>query len=115
MMNIFKTYGNPLSSEHPSELHNFVTKECMPGGVRYDLLNIFEIGEQKYSNFRYQRILQKNDSLHKTIHRQNIRNMLSLHKPTPENKGKSAIKAAVQERNISERIVEVARERGKDN
>ena len=54
MLAVLEKYGNPLSSDVPTVLHNFVFQENTPEGIRYDR-KYSEIGETSYTTFRTKR------------------------------------------------------------
>ena len=58
MLAVFEKYGNPMSCDDPTVLHNFVSKENMTEGIRCDLLNNSEIGEICYTTCHKKRLVE---------------------------------------------------------
>ena len=51
MTKFIEERGSPLSSECPSVLHNFVTKQIMTPQIREDMLHAMKKGDEKYLEY----------------------------------------------------------------
>ena len=107
MMKYIEERGSLFSAESPSVLQNFVTKEMMTEEIRKDVLNASEIGKKKYEAFHSDRIIKKKMKLNETIHRLNLKTMISIKdKPTKTKK------KMIREMNVAEKTIEIACDRG---
>jgi hypothetical protein len=70
-------------------------------------VNATEKGKQKYKDFHQDRFINKTTPLRDTIHRGNTKNMLSI-----RNKPKKTTKKVIRAMNMTEKSIEVARDRG---
>ena len=100
MMKYIEDRGSPV-------LHNFVTKEVMSEEIRNDVLNAHENGKKKCEAFHNERIVNKTLKLGETIHRTNLKRMISI-----RNKPQKTTKRVIREMNMTEKSVEIARNRG---
>ena len=106
MMQFIEEKGSPLAATSYTALQNYVTKEVMTEKIRNDMLSAFRKGEERYMEFRKERILKKTSKL-STIHCVNLQTMKTI-----QNKKQKTIRSTVREMNIAERNIEIARERG---
>ena len=107
MMKFIEERGSPLSANCPTELHNFVTKQMMTAEIRHDVLNASEKRQSKYKTFHRERIVDKTVKLNDTIHRENLKTMKSI-----KDKPKKTVKTVIRAMNMTDKSVEVARDRG---
>ncbi|KAG1714044.1 hypothetical protein GQR58_001880 [Nymphon striatum] len=75
--------------------------------IRNDVLNASERGKKKYEAFHNERILSKTLKISATIHRMNLKTMISI-----KNKSTRATKKVIREMNMAEKSIEIARDRG---
>lgn len=107
MMKFIEERGSPFSAESPKVLHNFVTKEVMTEESRKHVLNASEKGKEKYEIFHCERFINKTMKLHDTIHRLNLKTMITI-----RNKPTKTTKKVIRAINMTEKSIEVARDRG---
>ena len=99
--------GCPFSDECPPTLHNFVTKQVMSDTIRKDMHDVLKVGEVRYQELRYTRLVEKTSKIHDTIHRCNLQSM-----KTVNHSHQKTVRKAVKEINMAEKSIEVARDRG---
>ncbi|KAG1651190.1 hypothetical protein GQR58_027383 [Nymphon striatum] len=75
--------------------------------IRNDILNASERGKKKYVAFHNERILSKTLKISATIHRMNLKTMISI-----KNKSTRTTKKVIREMNMAEKSIEIARDRG---
>ena len=75
--------------------------------IRKDVLNASEKGKKKYQAFNSERIIDKTVQLRDTIHRGNLKTMISI-----KDKPKQTTKKVIRAMNITDKSIEVARDRG---
>ncbi|KAG1677699.1 hypothetical protein GQR58_013762 [Nymphon striatum] len=75
--------------------------------IRNDVLNASERGKKKYEEFHNERILSKTLKISATIHRMNLKTMISI-----KNKSTRTTKKVIREMNMAEKSIEIARDRG---
>ena len=75
--------------------------------IRNDVLNAHENGKKKYEAFHNERIVNKTLKLGETIHRTNLKRMISI-----RNKPQKTTKRVIREMNMTEKSIEIARDRG---
>ena len=107
MMQFIDEKGSPLAATSSTTLQNYVTKEVMTDNIRKDMLSALKKGEERYLEFRKERLVEKTARISSTIHRANLKTMKTIH-----NKQQKTIRSTVREMNIAERNIEIARERG---
>ena len=108
MMNFIEERGSPFSADCPTKLHNFVTKQVMSTEIRKDVLNASEKGKKKYRAFNSEQIIDKTVQLRDTIHRGNLKTMISI-EDKPKQITKKVIRAIIS---LTSQLIEVARYRG---
>ena len=107
MMKYIEMRGSPFSVESPNQLHNFVTKEVMSDVIKTDLLQSAQRGKEKFQEFHTERFLEKSAQLRDTLHRSNLKTMAKL-----KEKPKKAAKTVKQTMSLTQKLIEVARDRG---
>ena len=107
MMKFIMERGSPFSADCPTKLHNFDTKQVMLEKIRKDVLNGSEKGKKKYLPFHCERIIDKTVQLRDTIHRGILKTMISI-----KDKPKQTTKKVIRAMNITDKSIEVARDRG---
>ena len=107
MMKFIEERGSPPSANCETELHNFVTKQMMTAEIGHDVLNASEKGQSKYQTFHRERIVDKTVKLNNTIHRENLKTMKYI-----KDKPKKTVKTVIRAMNMTDKSVEVARDRG---
>ena len=107
MMKYIEDTGSPLSRDCHPVLHNFATKEVMTEDIRNDVLNAHESGKRKYEAFYNERIVNQTLKLGETIHRHNLKRMISI-----RNKPQKTKKKVIRQMNMTEKSIEIARDRG---
>jgi len=107
MMRYIEERGSPFSTQCPPVLHNFVTKEVMTQDIRNDVLNASERGKKKFETFYSERFTNKTSKLSDTIHKENLKTMITV-----KNKPKKTAKKVIRELNMNEKSIEIARDRG---
>ena len=107
MITFVEEKGSPLSSETPLVLHNFVPNQTMTPQIREDMLHALDKGEQKYLEYRSQRLIKKTAKVCEIIHRSNLKSMKTI-----SNIQQKTPKKAVRTVNITEKAIAVARDRG---
>ncbi|KAG1674175.1 FAD-dependent oxidoreductase domain-containing protein 2 [Nymphon striatum] len=75
--------------------------------IRNDVLNASERDKKKYEAFHNERILSKTLKISATIHRMNLKTMISI-----KNKSTRTTKKVIREMNMTEKSIEIARDRG---
>ena len=62
MIKFMMTIQNPayVSVNTESRLYNIITQEIVPDEISTDLLNVFEMGDLLYADFRQKRYIDKN-------------------------------------------------------
>ena len=88
MMKYIEDRGSPLSRDCHPVLHNFATKEVMTEDIRNDVLNAHESGKRKYEAFHNERIVNQTLKLGETIHRHNLKRMISIRNKPQKTKKK---------------------------
>ena len=78
-------------------LYNIITQEIVPDEISTDLLNVFEIGDLLYADFRQKRYIDKNVPLSDTIHRRNLKTFDKLHAEKKKQKSGNSAKASKKE------------------
>ena len=106
-MQYIEERGSPFSTQCPPVLHNFVTKEVMTQDIRNDVLNVSERGKKKFETFYSERFTKKTSKLSDTIHKENLKTMITV-----KNKSKKTTKKVIRELHMNEKSIEIARDRG---
>ena len=107
MMKFIEERGSPFSADCPTEVHNFGTKQVMTEEIRKGVLNASEEGKKKYQAFNSERIINKTGQPRDTIHRGNLKTVISI-----KDKPKETVKKVIRAMNMTEKSIEVARDRG---
>ena len=104
-MQYIEERGSPFSTQCPPVLHNFVTKEVMTQDIRNDVLNVSERGKKKFETFYSERFTKKTSKLSDTIHKENLKTMITV-----KNKSKKTTKKVIRELHMNEKSIEIARD-----
>ena len=107
MMRYIEERGSPCSTQCPPVLHNFVTKEVITQDIRNDVLNASERDKNKFETFYSERFTNKTSKLIDTIHKENLKTMITV-----KNKSKKTTKKVIGELNMNEKSIEIARDQG---
>ena len=75
--------------------------------IRNDVVNATSRGTERYSYFRKEVMVDKTSRLHHTIHRLNLATMINIRNKIPK-----TTKMVLKEINMTEKTIEVARDRG---
>ena len=79
----------------------------MTDNIRKDMLNAFKKREERYLEFKRERLVEKTIRISSTIHRLNLNTMKAIHI-----KQQKTARSAIRKMNIAERNMEIARECG---
>ena len=79
----------------------------MTQDIRNDLLSASERGKKKFETFYSERFTNKTSKLSDTIHKENLKTMITV-----KNKPKKTAKKVIRELNMNEKSIEIARDRG---
>ena len=82
----------------------------MPDDISNDILYAAEKGKADYIDYRTNRLVLKNVRISETIHRSNTKTMKAINVIQ-----KKSVKSIIKEKNITEKLLDVARERGLSN
>lgn len=100
---------NPFKNFYSSELCNIVTQEKCAPDVAKTILKVFQVGCELFNDFNLKRFFNKEEALSETIHRVNFPSFKAFTKITNTPAKPLSI---VKENKISQRVIELARERG---
>ena len=111
MITFIEQHKNPFIIEEnsPKRLHNIFTQEIATDEIRQQILEIQNIGQEKYAQHRHDHFISKTLKISNTIHRTNLRTLHHLHKTTPKSKTKKVIQ---KESQTMQKILNVAQSRG---
>ena len=112
MITYIQQHENPFSSEeNPSgKLHNILTHETATDAIRLQLLEVEQIGHDKYMKHRQDRFISKTVKISDTIHRTNLQTLKHMHKTSSQ---KTKTKRAIQKESGSmQKVLDVAQSRG---
>lgn len=79
IITFIESHENPFTTPTAeSKLHNILTQEIMTEEIRKQLLNVLDIGSEKYSNHRRERYVEKTVRIASTTHRTNLKTFTSI-------------------------------------
>ena len=94
-----------------NRLHNIVTNKIVPEDISDQLLNVEDIGERVYTEFRENRFLFKTKRISETIHRNNLKTFASVHQ-VPTSKKIIPIKKLKSKEVAIKKTIDIAQMRG---